>query len=236
MDDLIPLPSKIDLSIEKMRYLTSAQALADMAYFISLMNEEYNLSPDVKWIVFGGSYAGTLAAWARLKYPHLIHGAVSAKDDAENTLNLANFFGAITDIFAEVAQYNKLFSELSSTDDICTILRNEEIGTEIYRLAEYANGITKSAQNLHGFKQQTKRIKYLEIDFFVQQCIDVYDEKFNETFISDRVLEANINYGALNINVSNVVYVYGSYDPWTKVGLAVTTNPDSPEPACCYST
>lgn len=39
------------------------------------MKKDYETGP---WIVFGGSYAGSLAAWARLKYPHLIAGAVSS--------------------------------------------------------------------------------------------------------------------------------------------------------------
>ncbi len=42
------------------------------------MNRIHSLPKDTKWIVFGGSYAGTLAAWARLKYPHLIYAAVAA--------------------------------------------------------------------------------------------------------------------------------------------------------------
>lgn len=52
---------------------------------------------DIKWIVFGGSYAGSLAAWARLKYPYLVHGAVSssgpllAKVDFEGKY-LMNFY------------------------------------------------------------------------------------------------------------------------------------------------
>lgn len=37
----------------------------------------HQIPADTKWIVFGGSYPGSLAAWSRAKYPHLIHGAVS---------------------------------------------------------------------------------------------------------------------------------------------------------------
>nr|AHY81296.1 serine protease [Lygus lineolaris] len=66
-----------DVSVKGLRYLSSEQALADIAYFIESMNERYKLTPKNKWVVFGGSYAGSLAAWARLKYPHLIHAAVS---------------------------------------------------------------------------------------------------------------------------------------------------------------
>lgn len=67
-----------DLSTKNLKYLTSQQALADLAFFIKKMNEEYNFNKDVKWIVFGGSYPGSLAAWLRMKYPHLVHGAMSA--------------------------------------------------------------------------------------------------------------------------------------------------------------
>lgn len=64
--------------MENLQYLTSHQALADVASFIEAMNYKYKLEPTQKWIVFGGSYAGNLVAWAREKYPHLIHGAISS--------------------------------------------------------------------------------------------------------------------------------------------------------------
>lgn len=68
-----------DLSIQNLKYLSSEQALADLANFIVAMNEKYQLDIDtVKWIAFGGSYAGSLAAWLRVKYPHLLFAAVSS--------------------------------------------------------------------------------------------------------------------------------------------------------------
>lgn len=62
-----------------MRFLSSEQALADLAYFIMQVNESYGfLDEDTKWVAFGGSYAGNLAAWLRYKYPHLVYAAVAS--------------------------------------------------------------------------------------------------------------------------------------------------------------
>ena len=38
----------------------------------------YGLRSRNKWVTWGGSYPGMLAAWARLKYPHLFHAAVAS--------------------------------------------------------------------------------------------------------------------------------------------------------------
>lgn len=65
-----------DTSVENLTYLSSEQALADLATFTAHMRERLGLQ-DNKWIAFGGSYSGSLAAWYRLKYPHLVHGAVA---------------------------------------------------------------------------------------------------------------------------------------------------------------
>nr|ATU82939.1 secreted S37 peptidase protein [Pristhesancus plagipennis] len=66
-----------DMSTKNLRYLSSEQALADLAYFIEAMNIKYNLNQNNKWIAFGGSYPGSLAAWLRYKYPHLVYASVS---------------------------------------------------------------------------------------------------------------------------------------------------------------
>ena len=64
-----------DMSRDNMRYLSSRQALEDAAHFISTMNTQHNLTT---WFTFGGSYPGSLSAWMRLRFPHLVFGAVSS--------------------------------------------------------------------------------------------------------------------------------------------------------------
>lgn len=67
------LPTQ-DTSTKNLEYLTVEQALEDLRLFIEFLksSEEYKNSGV---ILVGGSYAGTLAAWARRQYPHLVNGA-----------------------------------------------------------------------------------------------------------------------------------------------------------------
>lgn len=65
------------MSVDNLAHLTSEQALADAATFRDAMVRKHSLQ-DSKWVVFGGSYSGSLAAWFKLKYPHLAVGAVAS--------------------------------------------------------------------------------------------------------------------------------------------------------------
>ena len=80
-----------DMSSKNLKYLSSQQALADLAYFIEAKKKEFNLAGN-KWIVFGGSYPGSLAAWFRLKYPHLAYGAVSSSAPLLAKINFKGWF------------------------------------------------------------------------------------------------------------------------------------------------
>ena len=73
--------------------MSAEQALADAAYFVVKMRKLYNLTADNKWVTFGGSYSGELAAWARLKYPNLFHAALasSAPVTASHTFQIRGF-------------------------------------------------------------------------------------------------------------------------------------------------
>ncbi|XP_055328720.1 putative serine protease K12H4.7 [Paramacrobiotus metropolitanus] len=66
-----------DLSTENLRFLSSEQALADLANFITNQTASRGIKKP-KVITFGGSYPGSLSAWFRSKYPHIVHAAISS--------------------------------------------------------------------------------------------------------------------------------------------------------------
>ncbi|KAG1358947.1 lysosomal Pro-X carboxypeptidase [Cocos nucifera] len=73
----MPFGKKSYESAEALGYLTSTQALADYAVLIRSLKQ--NLSAEASpVVVFGGSYGGMLAAWFRLKYPHITIGALAS--------------------------------------------------------------------------------------------------------------------------------------------------------------
>ncbi|MEE6517610.1 hypothetical protein FKM82_027935 [Ascaphus truei] len=80
-------PTK-DMSTNNLRYLSSRQALADIAHFQTVMTQKLGLG-DGKWVVFGGSYPGSLAAWYRMKYPHLAHAAVASSAPVNAVVNFS---------------------------------------------------------------------------------------------------------------------------------------------------
>ncbi|XP_046852436.1 putative serine protease K12H4.7 [Xenia sp. Carnegie-2017] len=85
----------VDLSVENLQFLNSEQALADLAAFVQAMNEKFELEQS-KWICFGGSYPGSLSAWFRLKYPHLVAGAVATSAPVFAKLNFKGYLDVVT--------------------------------------------------------------------------------------------------------------------------------------------
>ena len=64
----MPFGSESFSSPYYMKYLSPHQAMADYAYLLAYLIDEYN---DAPVIVTGGSYGAMLAAWFRMKFPHL---------------------------------------------------------------------------------------------------------------------------------------------------------------------
>uniref|UniRef100_A0A7S4EPT6 Thymus-specific serine protease n=1 Tax=Pseudo-nitzschia australis TaxID=44445 RepID=A0A7S4EPT6_9STRA len=70
------------LAVENLRFLSSRQALEDLAHFVHTVNKETSTDDNANtmntWVTFGGSYPGLVSMYARYKYPHLIFASVSS--------------------------------------------------------------------------------------------------------------------------------------------------------------
>lgn len=87
-----------ELSTENLAYLSSKQAVFDLATFRNFYQENINrrfnrsvTGVDNPWIVIGVSYPGALSAWFRLKFPHLTRGSLASSAVVEAVLDYSAF-------------------------------------------------------------------------------------------------------------------------------------------------
>ncbi|XP_076764342.1 putative serine protease K12H4.7 [Xylocopa sonorina] len=123
-----------DVSSENLQYLSVDQALADLAYFIETKKKENGLWNSTV-IVFGGSYAGSVATWARLKYPHLIQGALASSAPLLAKADFYEYYEVVTESLRKHSE--KCVDEVKTAFDAVEELLTEKEGPE--KLKEYFN-------------------------------------------------------------------------------------------------
>lgn len=91
-----------NMSVENLQLLTIEQTLADLAEFIGFVKANYYGARDARVVLWGRGYAGSLAVWARQKYPNHVNAvwASSAPINAivDNPEFMRNVFYTINSI------------------------------------------------------------------------------------------------------------------------------------------
>uniref|UniRef100_A0A0N4Z9D0 Serine protease K12H4.7 n=1 Tax=Parastrongyloides trichosuri TaxID=131310 RepID=A0A0N4Z9D0_PARTI len=84
-----------DMETKNMKFLSSRQAIEDAAAFIKGMNERFDYGNTTKWVVFGGSYSGALAGWARQVHPELIYAAVGSSGPVQAVVDFYKYLDVV---------------------------------------------------------------------------------------------------------------------------------------------
>jgi len=91
-----PVP---DIRTENLKLLSTKQAVNDLAYFVEYLMANADPSQvrpkEFKWILFGGSYPGMLASFARIKYPNIIHAAIANSAPVRPSVEMAEYNGMV---------------------------------------------------------------------------------------------------------------------------------------------
>ena len=82
-------PAPKATSWKTLEYLSSFQAVSDVASFAQAINLTFKVSP--KWVTYGGSYPGMISAWSRLLFPSVIHAAVSSSSPVQAQLDMGEY-------------------------------------------------------------------------------------------------------------------------------------------------
>ncbi|XP_061175291.1 thymus-specific serine protease-like [Saccostrea echinata] len=90
------------LHLDQLQHLSSQQGLADLTKVHNYITTRYELN-DNKWICFGGSYPGALSAWFRLKFPHLVFGAVASSAPVQAQTDFQGYNEVVAQSLADPA-------------------------------------------------------------------------------------------------------------------------------------
>lgn len=152
--------------MENLRYLTSEQALRDLANFRVKMSNFLGMN-NAKWISFGGSYSGALSAWFRAKYPHLVHAAVASSAPLFAKVNFYEYLEVVANSLRSVSPQCNDRIEIA-TNQFKKMLSNEndrKMLKEMFKLCadidikntdDIANLLESLAGNFEGVVQYNK--------------------------------------------------------------------------------
>lgn len=120
--------------VKSLKYLSSRQALADLARMIQRL-KLLPLFSRSKVVVIGGSYPGNLAAWLKLLYPKLVDAALSSSAPVLAKKNFFEYLETVSDVYEQygtpgchdhVKKLFKRYEDLLQNNTGITILKKEE--------------------------------------------------------------------------------------------------------------
>ena len=88
-------------------------------------------------VTFGGSYPGSLSAWMRLRFPHLVSGSVSSSGPLWAKLDFFEYLQVKSDSSSIIFVWQVVMDALDTTGPGCNIALAEAIATAETMVADF---------------------------------------------------------------------------------------------------
>lgn len=222
------------LTTKNLRYLTMDQAIEDLANFQRYAQAVLGYTGN--WIVVGGSYAGSLAAFYRMRHPDLVAGAVAssapvmAKDDFfEYDRHMAQVAGpdCRKSIQAAVSRAEEKLKTEEGKKALRVLFQSEAIKDDIDVLYVIADMAAYAVQ--YGFRQEF--CDSLAEGFQSDLVLEKYAEKGLEVFSRFGITPVMDSFQGVESDRPSDYLGFAGLRSWfyqscTEVGYFQNANPD----------
>lgn len=151
------IPLDGTLSLDNLRYLTTEQALTDYAVLIQAVKSDIGATDRARVVTFGGSYSGSLSAWMRAKFPHVVFAALASSAPVLAQMDFPEYFEVVTNSVGPTcaARIKEAFSAVDGmldTSQGCAMLERDfaactKIGSELDKI-EFVEGLSDSVAGI----------------------------------------------------------------------------------------
>uniref|UniRef100_I3MZJ1 Serine protease 16 n=2 Tax=Ictidomys tridecemlineatus TaxID=43179 RepID=I3MZJ1_ICTTR len=224
------------LGMAQLRYLSSRHSLADVVSARLALSRLFNVSSTSPWICFGGSYAGSLAAWTRLKFPHLIFASVASSAPVRATLDFSEYNDVVSRSLANAAIGGSLQIVMHSLGQRCVSLSRAETVTQLRASEPQGSGLG-DRQWLYqtctefGFYVTCKGpgCPFSQLPALPSQ-LELCEQVFglSASSVAQAVAQTNAYYGGQSPGATQVLFVNGDTDPWHVLSVTQTLGPSEP--------
>ncbi|XP_036091094.1 thymus-specific serine protease isoform X3 [Rousettus aegyptiacus] len=221
------------LDTAQLRFLSSRHALADVVSARLALSRLLNVSSSSPWVCFGGSYAGSLAAWARLKFPHLIFAAVASSAPVRAVLDFSAYNEVVSRSLTSTAIGGSPEVVLHGLGQKCLSFSRAETVAQL-RVTEPQVSSVGDRQWLYqtctefGFYVtcEDPRCPFSQLPALPSQ-LELCEQVFglSTSSVAQAVAQTNSYYGGQTPGSTQVLFVNGDADPWHVLSVTQALGP-----------